>query len=443
MYSGISSINTAFAVNDLSIIGVNGMDRDNNRMDRDKDNNEKFPNNNGWEQYSNKLDSKIDNFQNEEGFLDEINDSLAKQISAELEVKNTNTKDELSKKRRVPKGVKIFAVVFSIIMVLSAMLMFTSGGRRIIINIAGKYIYDKLDYEDSKNPSVDGESNDPNKQVVKRPVEHVVNILLLGVEEIGGASNTDLLMIATMNTKENTMKLTSLMRDLYVQIPGYNNNKLNAVYAKGDVALLYETIRLNFGIHIDGYVMVNFSAFEKIVDLIGGVEVTLTKGEANYLNRTNYISNPANRNVVAGTQTMNGNQALGYTRVRKVSTGTENNDFGRTQRQRAVLNAIFDKLKTKNVIQLGLLMNDIMNNVRINTDIRQDEFNNYLEEAVGLNVRELENYRIPSDGNWESVRVQIGKYNQDVLQPKDWEVTRKEIREYIYGSDIGDIGLAE
>jgi LCP family protein required for cell wall assembly len=418
------------------------MDRD-NRDDRYKDNKEKSPNNNGWEQYSNKLGSKIDNFHDEEEFLDEINESLAKQISAELEVNNTNTKDKYTKKRRVPKGVKIFAVVFSIIMVLSALLMFTSGGRRIIINIAGKYIYDKFDYEDSNKNPEDSDTEEPDKQVVKKPVEHVVNILLLGVEEIGGASNTDLMMIATMNTKEKSLKLTSLMRDLYVQIPGYNNNKLNSVYAKGDVALLYETIDLNFGIHLDGYVMVNFSSFEKIVDLVGGVEVTLTNTEANYLNTTNYISNPAYRNVVAGKQTLNGNQALGYTRVRKVSTGTENNDFGRTQRHRAVLNAIFDKLKSKNVIQLGLLMNDIMNNVKINTDIRQNEFNNYLEEAVGLNVRELENHRIPSDGTWESVRVQIGKYNQDVLQPKDWEATKKEIREYIYGSDIGDIGLVE
>jgi anionic cell wall polymer biosynthesis LytR-Cps2A-Psr (LCP) family protein len=132
---------------------------------------------------------------------------------------------------------------------------------------------------------------------------------------------------------------------------------------------------------------------------------------------------------------MNGNQALGYCRVRKVSTGTENNDFGRTQRQRAVLNSIFDKLKSKNILQLGLFMNDVLTNVDIKTDITQSEFNKYLEEAASLKVKNLENKRIPSDGNYKSERVRIGKYNQDVLLPTDWDAMREEIRTYIYGID--------
>jgi LCP family protein required for cell wall assembly len=202
--------------------------------------------------------------------------------------------------------------------------------------------------------------------------------------------------------------------------------------------LLYQTISRDFGIDIDGYVKVNFEAFEKIVDLVGGVEVTLTSKEAYYLNTTNYISNPAYRNVHEGTQTMNGNQALGYCRVRKVSTGTENNDFGRTQRQRAVLNSIFDKVKDMDVFSLVGLMDKFLTQVDIDTNITNSEFNNYLQLGVSLKLKELENYRIPSDGNYGSQRVQIGKYNVDVLVPTDWEATRAEIHEFIYGSDSSD-----
>jgi len=413
------------------------MDKDIYRKDNNSNNGISIPKfvnrENEWDQFSNKLENQITDLEDEDTFFDEINSSLARQISMDLEERATNTKEKAQKKRKLSKGLKIFAIVFSVIMILGGLLMFTNGGRKVILNIAGKYIYHHLEYQ---APDITPATDDSETTVKgnDKPVSEVVNILLLGVEEIGGASNTDLMIIASMNTKDKTMKLTSLMRDLYVQIPGYSDNKLNSTFAKGGINLLYDTIENNFGVKMDGYVLVNFTAFEKIVDIMNGVEVTLTSNEANYLNNNNYISDPANRNVVTGTQIMNGNQAMGYCRVRYVSTGTESNDFGRTQRQRAVLNAMFDKIKSKNILQLGLLMNDILTKVTIVTDITQTEFNNYLEEAVSLKVNELQNLRIPSDGNYESARVQLGKYNQDVLQPTDWDATREEIRHFIYGN---------
>lgn len=413
-------------------LGEYGMDKD--KLDKDDHLKSKSSNDNkyGWEQYSNGLDTKISELDDNDNFLDEISLSLAKQISTELEDTATNTRED-KKKTGISKGVKTFAIVFSSFMILILLLVFTPAGKKLVFSIAGGYIYGKLDTQ--AKPSQDDIEDGDSDVVVEKPVkinQHIVNILLLGVEEIEGASNTDLMMIATMDTKKNTMKLTSLMRDLYVEIPDHSNNKLNAAYAIGGIDLLYKSVENNFDVDLDGYVLVNFSTFEKVVDLVGGVDVTLTKNEAYYLNTTNYISDPANRNVHEGTQVMNGNQALGYCRVRKVSTGTENNDFGRTQRQRAVLNSIFEKVKSKNIIQLGLLMNDILNNVDIETDISKSDFNQYLEEAASLNVKNLEQHRIPSDGNYLSQRVQIGKYNQDVLVPADWEATRKEIYNFIH-----------
>ena len=93
-----------------------------------------------------------------------------------------------------------------------------------------------------------------------------------------------------LKRKDKTLKLTSLLRDSYVEIPGYKANKLNSAYSKGGVDLLIETIEKNYKIHIDGYASVNFEAFEKLVDMLGGVTIELGKEEAAYLNKTNYIS---------------------------------------------------------------------------------------------------------------------------------------------------------
>ena len=85
-------------------------------------------------------------------------------------------------------------------------------------------------------------------------------------------------------------------------------------------------------------------------------------------------------------------------------------------------------------------MNEILTKVDIKTDITQNEFNDYLEEAVSLKVSELENYRIPSDGNYKNSKVQLGSLMQEVLEPTDWDATRAEIRKYIYGDTTSTAG---
>lgn len=178
--------------------------------------------------------------------------------------------------------------------------------------------------------------------------KNVINILLVGSDHgaiKGDHGRSDSIMIATVNFKTKELKLTSLMRDMYVEIPGHGHNKLNAAYAFGGVELLYQTIAKNFGIKIDKYCVVDFSTFEKVINKVGGVEISLEEKEAKYLNTTNYISKKKYRNVKVGKQTLNGNQALGYARVRYVvSKKYGDGDFGRTGRQRAVLQAALNKV---------------------------------------------------------------------------------------------------
>ncbi len=387
-------------------------------------------------------------------FLDDLKRSLSTQVNETIQVEGAasynNNDPEIKKFSEVKdkkKGLSriLKFVVFPVLIILMAVLFLikTDLGRNLVIRIVSNYSYGKLDYEASEEP-IDmkdtGEKPviDTTDNAVQKPSESktVYNILLIGVETFEGALNTDTMIVASLDSKKNVIKLTSLMRDLYVEIPGYRNNKLNSAYANGGINLLYDTIATNLGLSMDGYVLVDFDDFEEIIDYLGGIDIELTSKEAEYLRTTNYISNPANRNVVTGVQHMNGNQVLGYCRIRKVSTKTEGSDFGRTQRQRTVLEKIFEKLRKKNVIQLGMIMNNIISNIDIKTDITKTEYNSYLQQAVYLEKNELETFRVPIDDSYYSERVQIGRYKQDVLIPKSWDDTRSMLRDFIYGNNV-------
>lgn len=257
--------------------------------------------------------------------------------------------------------------------------------------------------------------------------QKVVNILLIGEEAISDdVGRSDSMMIATLNTVEKSIKLTSLMRDIYVTIPGYADNKLNAAYHNGGGVLLAEVIEQNFGVEIDGYVRVDFSAFEDIVDKLNGVDIELTSQEAQYLNTTNYISNPANRNVVAGLQTLNGNQALGYCRVRYKSTSNgESDDFGRTYRQRAVLKAIFDKYKSQNVVSMISIATDLL--TYVTTNLSKSEILSYVTTAASFGTLELETFRVPMNNSYYGDKI-----NGKAVLVIDFDENNASLRNFIY-----------
>lgn len=262
-------------------------------------------------------------------------------------------------------------------------------------------------------------------------VEGVTNILLCGEEAIedDGRGRTDCIMLATINNEQNSLKLISFMRDLYVKIPGYSNNKLNASYQIGGMPLLQQTIETNFGIKIDGYVLVNFKDFEKVIDKLGGVEIRLTKQEAKYLRRTNYISKKSNRNVKEGKQLLNGNQALGYCRVRYVKTDSGlTDDYGRNYRQRMVLEAIFNKYKSATAAEVVELCPEVLK--CITTDITKDNILKYIYNALMLNASTIECYRVPMEGCYKDAKID----KMAVLYITDINGIRNSLSDYIYGT---------
>lgn len=261
--------------------------------------------------------------------------------------------------------------------------------------------------------------------------QNVINILVCGEEAIGGGrGRTDSIMIATINQIDQTLRLTSIMRDTYVQIPGFSDNKINAAYHNGGMKTLMKTIKTNFGISVDGYVLVNFNSFQKVIDALGGIDITLAEDEVSYLNRTNYISDYSNHNLVVGKNHMNGNQALGYARVRYVPKDGQYGDFARTLRHRTVMTAIYKKLMDKSALELIAMVPKLM--PLVTTNIKKADLVNYL--YAGVNVRsknpKLKTLNVPVEGAYKITRVRT----MSVILPADLDKNVEEMQKFIYGS---------
>ncbi len=195
----------------------------------------------------------------------------------------------------------------------------------------------------------------------------IVNVALFGIDTRSLESfkgNSDSIMILSLNTKTKKVKIISLMRDTFIPIT-YNGittyNKINSAYAKGGPELAIKVINSNFGLDITDYATVNFFGMVDIIDAVGGIEAELTKAEVVSSSVNSYALNgtiaeictslnvSAKENFITtpGKQHLNGIQAVAYSRIRYVANvwGT-NNDYGRTDRQRYVMEQLFNKALT-------------------------------------------------------------------------------------------------
>ncbi len=331
------------------------------------------------------------------------------------------------RKKKKHTALKAIGITLLTLFILIGLILLTPPGRSVIYKVTSGFMYNNMNNEEAIKEYQ--EAGGIGHAEGARHEDYVTNYLIFGIEEFGGARNTDSMMIATINTKDKTLKLTSLLRDSYVEIPGYKANKLNSAYAKGGARLLVDTVELNYKVQIDGYVSVDFKSFEKIVDLVGGVDIELGKEEAKYLNSTNYISKKKNRNVKAGENHLNGNQVMGYVRVRKVKTlGGANNDYGRIVRQQRALEAIFKSyLSPKNMVNLLPITKKSLSYVT--TNMTQDQLEQAMKNVIENRMTKLETFRIPVDGAFDAPKRYNGITYPIVL---DWDTNRMELYQFIY-----------
>ena len=229
--------------------------------------------------------------------------------------------------------------------------------------------------------------------------DHIVNIMLVGQDAREGESvqRSDSMMLVTFNLKTQTITLTSLMRDQYVKIPGYGSTKLNHAYQYGGMSLMNETIYNHFGIEVDGNFEVDFTGFEKIIDLLGGVEIDLTKKEVEYLKEKGF------KNVKVGKNILEGESALWYARLRSIDT-----DYARAERQRNVMMSLFEAYKELSYPQMLALLHEILPLLR--TNMTMAEITGYaLQLYPMLSGAEVETLRIPADGTFKGGYVKVSE----------------------------------
>lgn len=394
----------------------------------------------------------------EDTILQSIDEALAAQMAATVgPVEEPMVAKTVKKKniwQRIPLWCRIAMISLCSLCLALVLLVGTKPGRKIIYNLVGGYAWGRMQYEDPTLPPTvtqsaphvtqttgdqqtpdlnpeDTTSTTPVPTVEPRQEDYCYNILLIGVEALPqfGGSRSDTMILISVNSKDKKIYMTSLMRDMYVQIPGYADAKLNSAYSYGGAPLLVDTIERNLQVKIDGYVMVGFESFEWIIDRLGGVEITLTAEEAEYLRTTRYITKEEYRNVVAGPQVLNGNQVLGYCRVRKVPTANgTHSDFGRTERQRTVLKKLFEKYKDNNVFTLLSVLNDCL--PLVTTNISKADMQNLLETVVEDRILSLDTFRIPASGTYESTTIA----GLDVIIVK-WAQNIELLHEFIFGAE--------
>lgn len=236
--------------------------------------------------------------------------------------------------------------------------------------------------------------------------EHIFNFMLIGQDRRPGEirSRSDSMILLTVNTDTSELYVTSILRDMYVSIPGYGSNRINVPYAIKGADLLFDTLEKNFGLRPDKYIEVDFSGFVKAVDLVGGVDIRLTAEEARHLSRNeDFYGFPDEQwDLVEGVNHLTGSQALSFARCRAVD-GT--GDFGRSRRQRDVLKALIDKASTLSVLELNELL--LAMPAYVTTDMSSDEIMGYAARFIPL-LKDLKviNQRIPADGTYSFATVE-------------------------------------
>ena len=219
--------------------------------------------------------------------------------------------------------------------------------------------------------------------------KHITNILLVGQDSQKGIrERSDTMLMVTVNTKKNTITLTSFMRDMYVKIPGYYKQKINAAYMLGGMDLLNETLYENFGIVVDHNVEVNFGQFMDIIEYLGGIDMELTAKEAEIVYKGWGL-----KGAKAGVVHLDGYGALIYARYRDKAAG----DFARTERQRKLLNALIEEYKSADLTTMIGMINEMMG--MITTNMTKTEVLNYAVKFFPMLVNaEIVSQRVPFDG---------------------------------------------
>ena len=322
------------------------------------------------------------------------------------------------------KVIKIITIIIVVILILIG----------IISGIIYFYINNKL----NKINKVDVDLNDITiNEEVKEKLTGYRNIALFGIDtrsdDYGLGNRSDCIIIASINNDTKEVKLTSVYRDSYLEIPNRGLDKVTHAYSFGGAELALSTLNSNLDLNMTEFITVNFDAVAEIVNSLGGVEIDITPEEVGYLKSYTYATAQSTgiaSSVITepGKHNLNGVQAVAYSRIRYTAGG----DYKRTERMRTVLTAIVEKAKTKNISELNKLMDTLL--PRIYTNIDKSEILSLLPEAMSYSITDSIGWPYEVDGGkisgiWYGVpsnlENNVSRLHQELFPNENYEPSQK------------------
>ncbi|MGL5381810.1 LCP family protein [Clostridium sp.] len=323
-------------------------------------------------------------------------------------------------KRKLSIGKTIFLTFISLIIlsIISASVYVGYLGNKV-----QRVSIDRKDVTDTELDPSNAETNFDKEQ------QDVFTIALFGTdysgETIGAADST---LILSINKNTGKINLLSLMRDMYLDLPnGSGQQNLNYTMSSGGPSLILKTINYNFNLKIDKFIQVDLKKLPSIIDRLGGMEIEITPGELEHINR--YIKSIDKRNETTtelltspGMQSLNGTQIAAYCRIR----ATDGGDFKRTERQRDVILNLFEKSKNLSILDINSIANDLL--PYVSTNLTNEEIFSLNSILITARNYAIEQSRFPLDGEYETVWTDM--YHMLI----DKEQTTKEIHDFLYSN---------
>ncbi|KUF29312.1 MULTISPECIES: LCP family protein [Lysinibacillus] len=243
-----------------------------------------------------------------------------------------------------------------------------------------------------------------------------INVLLIGSDSRGDEGRSDALMIAHYNQTTNNVKIVSIMRDTYVDIPDYGMNKINAAFAFGGPELVRKSIKQNFDIDVNYYAIVDFEGFPKIVDLLApnGIEVDIPYEMSYGIGMT----------LFPGEQTLHGDQLLAYVRFRHDRLS----DFGRVERQQEVMTKVKEQISFQSLINLPKILG--VAEAYIDTNIDNKTILAIGKGLIDGKSNGVDTLRIPVASSFDNKHVNVG-----AVLDIDLEKNKSALEEFLSSED--------
>ena len=321
----------------------------------------------------------------------------------------------MSKKKKKKNKIIIFAVE---LIFLAALL-------------AGLYVYSKIDKVDSTGEIEEKEANIELDSETAEVLKGYTNIAIFGLDNRQNGKydggNSDCIMIVSINNDTKKVKLLSVYRDTFLYTKEGTYNKINSAYAAGGAKGAVAALNKNLNLDITNYISVDFRALVDAVDLIDGVEITLTDQEAqimndNYIDEINQVAERSSGKVSGGTYTLDGVQTLAYCRIR-YTTGL---DFKRTERQREVLMKMFEKTKGAGIATITSLIDKMF-----------DEISTSYSAAGMIELASsLMDYEVEDSHGWP-FELCTGVFGSkgDLVVPTDLKTNVEELHRYLFNEE--------